>query len=110
MYLTIVHPIAYGVVLLATGFFLGIIAKPFKDHVKRNKDDYIDWSKIEYGYDWAAQDSWDEGTHIIRAYNECPEIDESPPSDWMGGQWISCNDAVIGTIPPWRESRRSRPK
>jgi hypothetical protein len=110
MYLTIGHAIAYGLALLATGFLLGILAKPFKDQVRRTTDDYIDWSKITDGYDWIAQDSWDEGTTLIRGYKVEPKINERDPPDWNGGEWESFRDAVIGPIPPWRESRRRRPK
>jgi F0F1-type ATP synthase membrane subunit c/vacuolar-type H+-ATPase subunit K len=35
MYLTIGQAIAYGLALLATGFLLGILAKPFKGQVTK---------------------------------------------------------------------------
>lgn len=35
MHLTIGQAIAYGLALIATGFLLGILSKPFKDQVRK---------------------------------------------------------------------------
>lgn len=73
----------------------------------KTPDDYVDWSKVPEGYDWVAQDYWDEGTDILRAYKTqpCPSPDwRSTPQDWFSFR----NENAVAI--PWRESLRHRPE
>jgi hypothetical protein len=100
----------------AIGFLIGALCKPFRDQVKRNTYDYIDWSKIPVGYDYVAVDGpkWITDTKVW-AYKPDKNIsivfDKSqswgPENDQ--GIVISATNAVIGELPPWRESLRKRP-
>lgn len=78
------------------------------------QDDYIDWSKIPKGPKWSTIDS--DGT--IWAWYGKPVISNN--SDNIMGWWYDPNaslpigsrlslDAIIGPLPPWRESLRKRP-
>jgi len=73
------------------------------------KDDYIDWSKIPDGYDWVAVQP--SGSKICFEYE--PYLNDE--KDWFieptpgGALSFVYNDAIIGPLPPWRESLRKRP-
>ena len=73
MYLTIGNAIAYGLALLATGFFLGILAKPFKYQAKHKPNplvlirevlQYVELNMANYDHEAvrrlndAATDAW----------------------------------------------------
>jgi hypothetical protein len=71
-------------------------------------DDYIDWSKVPEGYDWASCSNenvqlWknkpDEIIDMWSSYNEV----------FMFPEELECSNAIIGPLPPWRESLRKRP-
>jgi len=74
-------------------------------------DDYIDWSKVPDGYDWVAVDDQPCGGLTAWAWNKKPKIKMgSMYKDWQnGGSLNLVDDAIIGPLPPWRESLRHRP-
>lgn len=89
-------------------------------------DDYIDWSKVPAGYDWVAVDSPGETSARIMMYDSLPNkygvgAYESRPNsipESLGGFFSTADgndilvsqDAIIGPLPPWRESLRERPR
>jgi hypothetical protein len=112
MTFTLVQAIPYAIAIFMLGFFFGIIAKVFKCEKKRTTDDYIDWSKIPDGRDWVAIDGeqvW--AGSLVRCYSMEPRIST------MGNYHIDDSadedtpvpsEAIIGPLPPWRESTRRR--
>jgi hypothetical protein len=80
--------------------------------------DYIDWSKVPEGYDWVAVDS-PEWTGKLCCYLHEPSYDRHcnnmawlhPLDDQrLEDPWRSLpQSAIIGPLPPWRESLRRRP-
>jgi hypothetical protein len=91
------------------------------------KTQYVDWSKIPEGYDWVAVDSKEETEYMVSkigsemlpnsngvgAYKMKPRIKEG-----LGGKHFNLgmddilvpNDAIIGPLPPWRNSLMQRPR
>ena len=78
--------------------------------------DYIDWSKVPDGYDWVAVDGpLFDGTlghtHVVGAFTVKPQCD---PDCWNSPRdnrddMVLPDNAIIGPLPPWRESLRRRP-
>lgn len=98
-----------GLIVLVYGVRLLQEAARELFRTKSYRDDYIDWSKIlsEFGF---ADDGSDGVLIVGRDFGNKP----SPSDD---GAW-SCRwtpdldnyqDAIIGPLPPWRESLRKRP-
>jgi len=84
------------------------------DANKPTTDDYIDWSKVPEGYDWVAvdgEDVYNDGI-LARCHEMKPEISEWGDYfiDDSGADDIAVrSSAIIGPLPPWRESLRHRP-
>lgn len=80
------------------------------------KDDYIDWSKVPEGYDWVAVDRNESITDGVWAYNNDNKNIKMIIKDgcWMPKDdrcevfRVDESDAIIGQLPPWRESLRRR--
>lgn len=72
------------------------------------RDDYIDWSKVPEGYDWVAVDEPGHHWSGVWAGKSEPTLYESD-NGWLMDciEEVSC--AIIGPLPPWRESLRKRP-
>lgn len=81
---------------------------------KRGRDDYIDWGKVPEGWDWVYVGPPEENGKVFMA--------DSPQEIRMGGAYESWmkkdgiggwdkipKSAIIGPLPPWRESLRHRP-
>ena len=75
------------------------------------QDDYIDWSKVPAWADWCLVQP--SGCPIA-----CEKEPHIEPEAYGTGWWkeTSCDgrvyvarDAIIGPLPPWRESLRKRP-
>ena len=78
----------------------------------RYADDYIDWAMVPKGYDWVAADDKKSACGWICAFPSRPDGDL--PGIWRvghdGEEYIPLSaDAIIGPLPPWRESLRHRP-
>lgn len=103
------------IIAACLGFMLGMLAVIVGGRRKNISctDDYLDWSKIPEGRDWVAIDGeqvWSGS--LVRCYTMEPRIssvgeyyiDDSAEED------IPVPDnAIIGPLPPWRESLRRRP-
>lgn len=97
--------------LIVLGYGIRLLHEAAREWVgkKSSRDDYIDWSKIlgEFGF---ADDGSDGVLIVCRDFGNKP----SPSDD---GAWIwrwtldldNYQDAIIGPLPPWRESLRKRP-
>ena len=87
-------------------------------------DDYIDWSKVPKGYDWAAVDNPTETKRMLKLFEGWPNnkgvgIYSEEPYIVRNTFWASTrgnpddklapNAAIIGPLPPWRKSLRKRP-
>jgi hypothetical protein len=94
------------------------------DASKPVTDDYIDWSKVPEGYDWVAVDSPEETAKMISRFqdlenNQGVGMFTEKPEIWRSRAWNSPDgnyddtlvpsSAIIGPLPPWRESLRHRP-
>ena len=82
---------------------------PYQDesHARtRYPDDYIDWSKVPEGLDWAtaALGSVCLWEHKPYASEEYQMFNSS-----TAVLTIATLDAIIGPLPPWRDSLRHRP-
>ena len=98
------------------GFLLGILAKPFKDQVKRTANNYIDWSKVPMEYNYvniykndpcpiSGFQFWKCKPELLETlFSSSTEIFRSLGE--IGGDmtWI------VGQLPTWRESLQERPK
>lgn len=88
--------------------------------IKAKAGQYIDWSKVPEGYDWVAVSGFPLGERVAMY----PKGDLLPPKPfdngglrgWIRGSTedhnmaIDCpRNAIIGPLPPWRESLRHRP-
>lgn len=106
--------ILHTILCISFGFALrGLI----KMSPPKTTHDYIDWSKIPAGYDWVAVDGPNWVTdNKVWAY-DC-DINDSmiirPSESWStasgDGKVVDVSGAIIGPLPPWRESLRRRPK
>lgn len=82
------------------------------------QDDYIDWRKVSDGYDWIAMDADGTICQFAGAAPVCGASMEGGRDMWYvhkdGKVWrendILPTSAIIGPLPPWRESLRRRPK
>ena len=81
------------------------------------QDDYIDWTKVPKGYKWIAVDYCLEPPTVFaykgkpRVYSEwCPEDTTEGWRDMDGTCYPIGTSAIIGPLPPWRESLRKRPE
>jgi hypothetical protein len=96
------------------GFILCSLIKSDKDASKPK--DYIDWSKVPEEYNWVAV----QPSGSVFQFPEEPNhtANEDDP-DWWYNPKSACeryqfathviDDAIIGPLPPWRESLRHRP-
>lgn len=75
------------------------------------KDDrcYVNWDKVPHGYDWVAVD----GDGRVCAYNTKPDGEYCDCMWCVGAPGDFCidikRDAIIGSLPPWRDSLIHRP-
>ena len=105
--------ISYLLAALSLGFLLGILAKPFKGQA-RTTDDYIDWSKVpEEANAIVANDDGDMFLCFLESLDPIPSNGywNMPPGDksmFLHDMDVP-KDAIIGPLPPWRESLRKRP-
>ena len=85
-----------------------------EDHssVRYAQQEYIDWSKVPEGYDWVCLDGYNDGQWMCKYKPHIYQKVKSP--GWMTGYLLDFKalplDAIIGPLPPWRESLRRRPK
>lgn len=96
----------------AVGFLLAAFARIFKEQQK----EYVEWSKIPIRYTWVALDNHLPSDAHLFMFEKQPYIDDSLGDDadcWLwqdGSNYESVPiDAIIGKMPPWRESLRRRP-
>ena len=80
------------------------------------KDDYIDWSKVPKGFDWVAIDPPNGACpNVVWAYYDIngPKFTNAgwraPENTTFTPPREICSSAIIGPLPPWRESLRKRP-
>lgn len=80
------------------------------------KDDYIDWSKVPKGFDWVAIDPPNGACpNVVWAYYDIngPKFTNAgwraPENTTFTPPREVCSSAIIGPLPPWRESLRKRP-
>jgi hypothetical protein len=114
-YVTVAVCMAFSV-----GFLLAAYTRIFQKEIPapssgtKAVDDYIDWSKIPDGYDWVCLSNT-EHTHLVKLFINEPRIEMGS----MYEDWLDCtrylargylSSAIIGPLPPWRESLRQRPK
>jgi hypothetical protein len=76
---------------------------------------YVDWSKIPEGYDWACigDPSYFIGDAYVRIYTEKPKIAMFAMfEDWFTPsekRFLPSEEMIIGPFPPWRDSLMQRP-
>lgn len=78
----------------------------------RYADDYVDWLRVPDGYDWVAV----QPSGSVFKFPEEPNHTEDPddPDWWYNpSHTVIANhvdvDAIVGLLPPWRDSLRQRP-
>ena len=99
--------------------FLMALVSIIDSHSKdRYPEDYIDWSKVPDEFEWVAVDSgMGEGRRQVSP-GPCVGLYDRKPAALDGwweagarhGKWIDDASAIIGPLPPWRESLRRRPR
>jgi hypothetical protein len=74
---------------------------------REERDDYINWSKVNKMFSWVAA----EKNNMVYAWRTKPRIFGTGWNTGMShiGPRLDGTDAIIGPLPPWRDSLRKRP-
>lgn len=99
--------------LIVLGYGVRLLQEAARElfRTKSYRDDYIDWSKIPGKFGFAMVQ--DDGVLIVG--RDFMDGDKPSPSDDGAWSWIwtldldDYQEAIIGPLPPWRESLRKRP-
>lgn len=78
-------------------------------HPKPTQNDYIDWSKVPERFNWVAVDESGHPWSCIWFSREEPQIYKDDTGWYQSVPVEVPADAIIGPLPPWRESLRKRP-
>lgn len=74
--------------------------------------DYVDWSNIPKEYKWVAIDEHPLDRMIVWLHRTKPVLQTGRFFiSWESGSIVRADaSAIIGPLPPWRESLRQRPE
>lgn len=98
--------------LIVLGYGVRLFQEAAREWVgkKSSRDDYIDWAKVPKWYVYGTVGGIYGG---LQFWKDKPIMLENRwTSDievFMDAYELGCPDAIIGPLPPWRESLRKRP-
>ena len=106
--------------LIVLGYGIRMLQEAVREWVgtqttSSHQSDYIDWSKVPVHRgpaDWPDIDyAFVDRTGCVNMQGYKPSINENEPGGWNTSVpiWDAPSDAIIGPLPPWRESLRKRP-
>ena len=98
--------------LVVLGYGIRLLQEAAREYLskKSSRDDYIDWAKVPEGYDYGTVGGIYGG---LQFWKKSPIMLENRWTShievFIDADELGCPDAIIGPLPPWRESLRRRP-